>query len=122
MKSQKEIKREYKERKKPSGIFLIKNTVNAKVFLGSCLNLEGVLNSQKFKLTTGSHKNSELQKEWKQYGQDKFSLEILEIVLFKEDPNFNLDDELTLLEQLWLEKLHPFQENGYNTSSKIRIV
>jgi hypothetical protein len=38
------------------------------------------------------------------------------------DPNFNLDDELTLLEQIWLEKTRPFGERGYNTDARIRQV
>jgi hypothetical protein len=122
MKTRQEIKREYKERKKPSGVFQIKNTVNGKVLLGSSLNLEGVLNGSKFKLNAGAHRNQALQKEWNEFGQDKFLLEILEAVNVKDDPNFNLDDELTLLEQIWLEKLQPFGEKGYNTDSNIRQV
>ena len=39
-----------------------------------------------------------------------------------DDPKFNLSDELTLLEQIWLEKLQPFIPNGYNINSNIRQV
>ena len=60
------------------------------------------------------HRNKELQKEWNEYGPNKFVFEILEVVQDKDDPNFNLNDELTLLEQIWLEKLQPFGERGYN--------
>jgi hypothetical protein len=38
----------------------------------------------------------------------------------KDDPNFNLSDELTLLEMIWLEKLQPVGEKGYNPNDKIR--
>ena len=84
------------------------------------MNLEGPLNSHQFMLATGSHRNKMLQKEWNEYGKDKFVFEILEVVEVKDDPNFNLDDELTLLEEIWLEQLQPFEENGYNLDSKIR--
>ena len=60
------------------------------------------------------HRNKELRKEWNEYGSDKFVFEILEVVQDTDDPNFNLNDELTLLEQIWLEKLQPFGERGYN--------
>ena len=120
MKTKQDVNREYKERKKPAGIFQIKNTANGKVLLGSSLNLEGPLNSHKFMLTSGSHRNELLQKEWKEYGHDKFVFEILEVVKVTDDENFNLKDELTLLEEIWLEKLQPFGERGYNTDSKIR--
>jgi group I intron endonuclease len=120
MNSKKDLKREYKERRKPAGVFQIKNTANGKVLLGSSLNLEGPLNAHKFMLTIGKHKNEALQKDWDEYGPDTFVFEILEEVKVKEDPDFNLDDELTLLEQIWIEKLQPFGERGYNVGPKIR--
>jgi group I intron endonuclease len=120
VKSKKDIIREYKERQKPAGVFQIKNTINGKVLLGSSLNLEGPLNAHKFMLTVGSHRNKALQQEWDEYGADKFIFEILEVVQVRDDPNFNLKDELTLLEQIWLEELQPFGERGYNLDANIR--
>ena len=120
MKSKQDIKREYKERKKPAGVFQVKNTANGKILLGSSLNLEGPLNAHKFMLTIGKHRNEALQKEWDEFGGDKFVFEILEEIKVKDDPNFNLEDELTLLEQIWIEKLQPFGERGYNSNDEIR--
>ena len=120
MKSRKEIKREYKERQKPAGVFQVKNAVTGKVLLGSSLNLEGSLNKHKFMLTSGQHRNKTMQEDWHKYGPDKFVFEILEVVKVKDDPNFNLSDELTLLEQIWFEELQPFGERGYNISPNIR--
>jgi hypothetical protein len=120
MKIKKDIVRAYKDHQRPAGIFQIKNTVNGKVLLGSSLNLEGPLNGHKFMLTIGSHRNETLQKEWKEFGPDAFVFQILEEVKRREDPNFNLLDELTLLEEIWIEKLQPFGENGYNKDHKIR--
>ena len=122
MLSKQDLKREYKERKKPAGVFQIKNTANGKMFLGSSLNLEGPLNAHKFMLMTGSHRNEALQKEWNEFGAEKFVFEILEFVKIKDDQNFNMSDELTLLEQIWLENLRPFGERGYNVGTKIRQV
>ena len=120
MSSRKEIKRAYKEREKPAGIFQVKNTVNSKILLGSSLNLEGPLNSHRFMLTIGRHRNEALQMDWNEFGADKFVFEILEVVKVKDDPDFNLIDELTLLEEIWLEKLQPFGERGYNPDRHIR--
>jgi group I intron endonuclease len=116
----KELNREYQERVKPSGVFQIKNLANGKVLLGSSLNLEGPLNKHRFMLRINSHTNKELQRDWNEFGEDQFSFEILETIQIKEDPNFNLKDELTLLEEIWLEKLQPFGERGYNSDAKIR--
>ena len=120
MKSREDLKREYRERRKPAGVFQVRNTVNGKVLLGSSLNIEGPLNGHKFMLTIGRHRNAELQKDWNEYGPDKFIFEILEVVKVKDDPGFNLEDELTLLEQIWLEKLQPFGDRGYNKDARIR--
>lgn len=122
IKTRKEIHRQYKERVKPSGVFQIKNMANGKVLLGSSLNLEGPLNKHRFMLKIGSHPNKELQKDWNELGPDQFSFEIVETIPVKDDPNFNLKDELTLLEEIWLEKLQPFDERGYNPDAKIREV
>ncbi len=120
MKSRQDAKREYKERRKPAGVFQVKNLANGKVLLGSSLNLEGPLNSAKFMLTIGRHRNKALQEDWDKYGPEAFVFEVLETVKVTDDPQFNLSDELALLEEAWIEKLQPFGEKGYNTDSNIR--
>ncbi len=115
-----DIKREYKEKKSEAGVFQIRNTVNDRVFLGSSLNLHGPLNSHRFMLEIGSHRNRTLQQEWNAFGADAFVFEILETVKIKDEPGFDVKDELTLLEQIWIEKLQPFGDKGYNTGDNIR--
>jgi hypothetical protein len=121
VKSRKDIQSEYKERSKSAGVFQVKNVVNGKVLLGSSLNLDGPLNGHRFMLEISGHTNKALQKEWNEFGANKFVFEFLEVgKVNDDDPNFNLDDELTLLEQIWLEKLQPFGERGYNIDAHIR--
>lgn len=103
-----------------AGVFQVKNTVNGRILLGSSLNLQGPLNAHRFMLTIGSHRNRDLQKDWNEFGEDKFVFEILETVKIKDEPGFDIKDELTLLEQIWIEKLRPFGERGYNKDDKIR--
>ncbi len=122
MVSRKDLKRAYRERTIRSGVFQVRNAVNGKVLLGSSLNLEGVFNRHRFQLSVGGHPNRALQHDWNTYGPDSFVFEVLEVVQGKDDTNFDLNDELTLLEQIWLEKLQPFGERGYNTDSRIRQV
>jgi group I intron endonuclease len=119
-KSRKELNKEYVERVKPAGVYQVRNLTNGKVFLGSSLNLEGPLNRHKFMLKIGSHPNKALQKDWDELGPEQFVFEILEEVQRKDDPNFNLKDELELLEMIWIEKLQPFSEHCYNLNERIR--
>lgn len=120
VKSRKELNREYVERVKPAGVFQVKNLANGKVLLGSSLNLEGSLNKHRFMLKIGSHTNKSLQADWNEFGPEQFAFEVLEEVVRKDDPNFNLKDELSLLEMIWLEKLQPVGERGYNLNERIR--
>jgi group I intron endonuclease len=120
VKTRQEIKREYKERKKPAGVFQVRNIKNGRVLLGSSLNLEGALNRHKFELKMGSHRNTDLQNDWNEHGPDAFAFEVLEEVKVRDVPHFDLEDELTLLEQIWIENLQPFSELGYNREPKIR--
>jgi hypothetical protein len=120
MKTRSELKREYKERRKPAGVFQVKNLANGRFLLGSSLNLEGPLNGHRFMLRMGSHRNEALQRDWNAYGPDQFVFEVLEEVKVTDDPNFSVSDELELLEQIWAEKLQPFGEKGYNEGTKIR--
>jgi hypothetical protein len=113
MKTRAEIKRDYKESPKQAGVFKIQNKVNGKLLLGSSLNLHGPLNRYRFELQTGVHAHKDLQEDWKKYGPENFLFEVVEVVKVKDDPHFNIVDELTLLEQIWLEKLQPYGEKGY---------
>ena len=119
-KTRKELNKEYLERVKPAGVYQVKNLANGKVLLGSSLNLEGPLNRHRFMLKIGSHTNKALQKDWDELGPEQFVFEILKEVQRKDDPNFNLKDELSLLEMIWVEKLQPFGERGYNLNERIR--
>jgi hypothetical protein len=120
-KTRAELRRSYKEAPRQAGIFQVKNCKNGKILLGSSTNLHGPFNRIRFELSAGSHDNSALQDDWNQFGPDAFTFEILEVVKPSEDPAFCLQDELTLLEQIWLEKLQPFGARGYNLGSIRRM-
>jgi len=67
-------------------------------------------------LKFGSYKNKELQKEWKLFGEDKFVFEVLSELKHKEE-EANYKEELKILEELYFEKLEPYNEKGYNKQS-----
>lgn len=116
--NKKELKYEYKQTLRPMGVYEIRNLVNEKVFLGSSMNLDGIINRHKFELKMRSHTNKDLQKDWNEFGEENFTFEILEEIEQRE--GLDLEKELDFLENLWLEKLQPFGENGYNEKKKTR--
>ena len=116
--SRKDLIREYKETQLPMGVFQIRNLTNEKVFIGSSLNLNGIFNRHRFALNAGSHQNKALQADWNSLGAEQFAFEILEELEVRE--NLNIKKELEFLEDLWLEKLAPYGERGYNEPKKTR--
>ncbi len=117
---QKALKKEYQQGHTPMGVFQIRNLVNEKVFVGSALNLPGIFNRHRLELRMGSHRNKPLQTEWSEFGADKFAFEILDELTPVSDPQHNYREDLLHLEDLWLEKLQPYGEQGYNEPKKTR--
>ncbi len=116
--NKKEAKQDYKLNPPPMGVFQIRNLQSEKVFVGSSLNLDGIFNRNEFALKMGGHANKSLQKDWNALGAENFAFEVLEEL----EPRENLDSkkELAVLEDLWLEKLAPYDEKGYNERKKTR--
>ena len=106
----KELKRHYKEMKMEGGVYQIKNKINNKILLLATANLKTV-NGKLMQLRMGSYLNAELQKDWSHYGEESFTVEVLESIS-QQDDNFKL--KLEQLEEKWLEKLNPYGERGYN--------
>ena len=96
------------------GIFLIRNNLNDRVFVSSGLDLHGIINRHKFDLTNGSHRNRQLQLDWNELGSNNFAFEIVDELAAREGADVDYRAELNSLEMLWLEKLQPFGERGYN--------
>jgi hypothetical protein len=115
-----ELKLEYKNRPQNIGIFQVKNEKNGKILIGSSLNLDKAFNRLIFGLSYGDiHQNKELMQDWQEYGQERFSFQILDQLKPSEDPLYDYRDDLETLEDLWLEKLQPYGEKGYNKNKKI---
>ena len=112
--NKKELIKQYKQTIQPMGVYQIKNKSNGKLFIGSAKNLSGKLNSHKFQLKNGLHINQEMQKDFNEIGEEGFSFDILDHLKPKEDLNYDYTEELKTLEAMWLEKLQPFNEKGYN--------
>jgi len=116
----KRLKKEYKQNPRPSGVFLIRNTFNGKVYVGTGLDIAGIVNRHKFQLTEGIHTNVKLQTEWSEFGGEKFDFEIVDQISPPEGAASDPRADLDLLEELWLDKLQPFGERGYNERKQSR--
>lgn len=112
--NRKEAISEYKKTIQPMGIYQIRNMKNGRIYIGSAKDLRGRINSNKFQLRMGSHLNKEMQKDFDEIGEEGFSFEILDYLKPKEDLSYDYTEDLKILEEMWLEKMRPFNEKGYN--------
>lgn len=102
------------------GVFQIRNTASGKIFVGSTLDLTAMFNRIRFQLFAGSHPNKALETDWRQLGSGKFAFEVLEEVAPRDDQSYDYSTDLEALEDLWLAKLAPYGDKGYNEPKKTR--
>lgn len=112
--SNKQLKKNYQETPRAIGVFLIRNNRNDKVLVASGVDLPGLMNRHRFQLTHGSHFNKQLQADWNELGADHFAFEIVDELTPRAGAEVDPRAEVEFLEKLWLEKLQPFGERGYN--------
>lgn len=118
MDRRKELKEQYKNMKPDMGIFEIKSKFNNKCHIETTQDLKSTINSTKFKLETGSHPNRELQKEWKDFGAENFTIEILENLEYgKDESKTDYKEDLALLQMIWEEKLSKQKMELYKKSN-----
>ena len=89
-----------------SGIYMIRNVINGKIYIGSTINLKKRILAHKNLLSSGKHGNKHLQRSWNKYGKDFFEFSVLEIC------NKNM---LLLRESAFIKYYNSMDKNkGYN--------
>lgn len=87
-----------------SGVYMIKNTLNEKKYIGSSINIKRRLYDHFHKLTKNTHHNKHLQAAWNKYGEKHFAFQVLETC----EP---IKDTILFLEQKYLD-LKPEYNNA----------
>lgn len=86
-----------------SGIYIIKNKINGRCYIGSSKDNKNRWRKHKYLSRLGTHYAKILQKEWNEFGENNFEFSILELCD---------KEKLISTEQEYLDKFKPF----YNTS------
>lgn len=109
--SKKDLKEQYKNRVIIGGIYCVKCSVTDNLWIRSTTDMQGSKNRFAFSVSTNSCPEICMIEEWKQFGANAFSFEILEEIKKKQiqtECEF-LDDVNTLLD-LWTEKSNDEQK------------
>lgn len=110
----KEAIRQYKQTPRPTGLYRLQNKANGKILVESSKNLPGSINGCLFQLRMGTHMNKALQQDFNEFGEAQFEATILEQLKPEEDLAYDYTEDLKILKAIWLEKLQPFGDRGYN--------
>lgn len=111
MNRRREISREYKERKLRGGVYLITNTANGKYLLGNTLDVASLRNRFAFAVTTGSAVDPRLREDWRAFGGDAFTLDIVEeLEQGEKQSQSEFAEDVKTLEQLKRANLDPSKE------------
>lgn len=90
-----------------SGIYKITCTANGKIYIGSSKNIKHRWATHQSELRSSRHPNRMLQFAWDKYGEDRFVVDVIELV----GVEFILQRE-----QYWFEALNPFAPSGFNAN------
>lgn len=116
----KELATAYTQTYRTMGVYQIRNTVNGKVLVDGTMDMDGARNRFAFMQQTNLNTSFELKDDWNTFGGSAFVFEELDRIAPREelagDPNerrvYKKDVEALL--ELWLDKLQPYGDKGYN--------
>ena len=114
MLNKKQIIKDYKSQKQPTGVYVVHNKVDNKVFIGTSKNLPAALRRFEFTLTMGNFPYQDLTNDYKKHGKNNFEVKILDELEIKDESERETDKELAALEEMWIEKLRGDGVNFYN--------
>ena len=77
MKTYKELKNACRQIHPVKGVFRITNIQNGRMFIDNSLDMNARWNRHKTELRLGTHRNKQLQEDWKRNGGESFSFEVL---------------------------------------------
>ena len=75
-----ELIRQYKETRRPMGVYRVHNTRDDRSLLGRSVDLPSILNRERAQLRLGVHRNAALQRDWNALGAEAFAFEVLDTI------------------------------------------
>lgn len=118
--TKKQLASAYATTARPMGVYQIRNVKNGRILVEGTLDLPGAKNRLEFQKQTNTNTVIALQEDWNKFGADAFEFEELDRLKPPEEGTFDraerlkYREEVEALTELWIEKLQPFGDAGYN--------
>ena len=110
----KELQAQYKERKIMMGVVKITCLENGKVYVAAYPDLADQWTAIRSRLDEGLFSSGALVRDWKAYGPNAFTCEVLEEEAQAGETPERRGQLLRLMTKKWMDKLEPYDEKGYN--------
>ncbi|MNF95089.1 hypothetical protein D3C84_778270 [compost metagenome] len=116
----KELATNYTQTFRAMGVYQIRNTKNGKIYVNGSMDLDGMKNRLDFCKQMNTNTFNELKEDWATFGGACFEFEVLDRIEPREEIVVDATDtksyraEVDALLELWLEKLEPYGDKGYN--------
>ena len=98
----KQILQDYRRQNDRAGVFRLYHTQTQRQWIEASADVQAAINRLQFELKLGKHKMRTLQDDYARYGESALHIEILERLVEKDDPTWNLSNELAQSKTLWL--------------------
>jgi hypothetical protein len=105
MATRSELRQQYKERKTPMGVFLIRNVEANRFLVRAARNLPAAMNRLMVEVTPSTNPNVALQQDWRAVGPGGFEVRVLDLLEPKEVAGWDPDEDLESLASMWRERL-----------------
>lgn len=96
-----QLRQTYLQQKDRAGIVRVVNRGNQRCWLGASVDTTATLNRLQFELKMGQHRNMQLQCDYRQFGLASFDFEVVEKISLRDQPGWNIDEELQISLRLW---------------------
>jgi len=110
MTNKKALKAAYKLQKPTMGVYQILNRINGKRLIEDSTDIPAKWNRHQTELRFGSHRNTDFQKDWNEYGKENFEFSILSKLETEENETLNIGQELKMLKEMVLEEMGDFDK------------
>lgn len=107
-----------------SGIYVIINKINSKVYVGQAININRRWKQHKYKLKKNKHTNKHLQNAWNKYGEENFEFMILEICneyFLDKKEKYYIRQLYSILKNFGYNKIYGGKSNRHTEETKKKI-
>jgi hypothetical protein len=113
MTSRSELKRQFKERKTPMGVFLIRSVAANRFLVRPARNLAAAMNRLMVEVTPATNPNVSLLQDWRALGPAGFEVRVLDVLEPKDEPGWDPAEDLEALASMGRERLAAEGGVGY---------